>query len=94
MNGWQSCPKYRAVSDIPFLACNAAATISMVPYTPNDHFHGHVANARACEHKEEHHSTQCTFYSCVVLFTDPRTAENGVLIGKTKMSYCGMVGLG
>ena len=27
MNGWQSCPKYRAVSDVPFLACNAAATI-------------------------------------------------------------------
>ena len=24
----------------------------------------------------------------------PRIAENGVLIGKTKMSYSGMVGLG
>ena len=31
--GWQNCPKYKAVSDIPFLTCNAAAMICMVPYT-------------------------------------------------------------
>ena len=88
MNGWKSCPKYRAVFDVPFLACNAAATICIVSYTlfiPNDHIsvdmlqmHKHVSIKK--------NITPCAFHS--------RTAEIGVLIGKTKMSYRGMVGLG
>ena len=79
MNGWQNSSKYKAVSDIPFLTCNAAATICMVPYTfviPNHHIHWHVANAWWCEHKEDHHSTHCTFLLCRAFH--PCTAENGV----------------
>ena len=37
-------------------------------------------NARACEHKENHHSTHCTFFSCVVHAFHPHIAENGVLM--------------
>ena len=32
-NGWQSCPKNKAFSGVPFLTFNAAATICMVLYT-------------------------------------------------------------
>ena len=33
MNGWQSGPIYKAVSGVPYLTGNAAATICMVQYT-------------------------------------------------------------
>ena len=68
MNGWQNCPRYKAVSDVPVLACNAAATTCTVPYTfvvPNDHFNQHGANAQACEY-----GLYCAIIPSLILYAD------------------------
>ena len=86
MNGWQSCPKNKAVSDVPVLTRNAAATMYGTI---------HIYHTNPMRRIPLHHSTQRNFFSCVVLiFVLMHTAENGVLIAKTNMSYCGMVRLG
>ena len=84
MISWQSCPKYKAVSDIQFLTCNAAVG--------TEHIWSSCQITISIDILQMHDGVSITPHtvplSCHAFHY---CTEDGVLIAKTKMSNRGMI---